>query len=585
VRCDEQKPACNRCISTGRKCEGYKKPPSTSKAPLVPLTTRKSSPTSSSVSSASTSQHSFATPAHPHPGLKLALPRSNVDEVRSFRYFLEVTAPLLAGVFEVDFWLHNVPQACHADSAIWHAAVALGAVHEMYLWPRSPLDHIASGGKPDKTAFALQQFNQSIRTLTLESSRSRDRYRAVTASVIFTWICGIQNLHKEARMHIDAGSNLITELDSEGYHSKIGPQPAASSNIKSSRDSQATISTTIPVSMPALKQAMTGLNFLAAAMESGELTSELTNIFAMSDRFNVWRYYKVPGGSASPEDMPSVSMPSTGHYATRANLVYANRAAESLMNSASIFRRNYVMCIISNSDAVNINSLLTHERAYNKCLGDLLMAMQLFMLDLVAIERKTGKKNTLQGEWRAVLTLKLFISGMWLLKTYEPGFGGCDVPGNTLASTYEELVGLAEEILQLEDRQGSAYVPVPPPSSMLYLAAGAGYSEWVRKRAIELLREYPRQEGLWDTIFAARLLEMIWDREKECEAEAALKNPTSELARRFPGGPKKQWPVRNKHSAQYLKTLFTGPRQAKVTVRSWNEWLEGLPGVTREFSW
>ncbi|KAH7183917.1 hypothetical protein BKA60DRAFT_602921 [Fusarium oxysporum] len=48
----------------------------------------------------------------------------------SYRFFLEVTAPSLAGAFYADFWLAEVPRVCMSDAAIWHAVVSLGSAHE-----------------------------------------------------------------------------------------------------------------------------------------------------------------------------------------------------------------------------------------------------------------------------------------------------------------------------------------------------------------------------------------------------------------------------------------------------------------------
>jgi hypothetical protein len=36
--------------------------------------------------------------------LRVALPRKNDQELRSYRYFLDVTAPAIAGVFEIGLY-------------------------------------------------------------------------------------------------------------------------------------------------------------------------------------------------------------------------------------------------------------------------------------------------------------------------------------------------------------------------------------------------------------------------------------------------------------------------------------------------
>ncbi|KLP21621.1 uncharacterized protein LW94_12557 [Fusarium fujikuroi] len=85
------------------------------------------------------------------------------QEVRSYRFFLEVTAPSLAGAFYADFWLTEVPRVCMSDAAIWHAVVSLGSAHEDFT------EH----GQGSRSMFALEQFNAAIRSLT-DSRSPRD---------------------------------------------------------------------------------------------------------------------------------------------------------------------------------------------------------------------------------------------------------------------------------------------------------------------------------------------------------------------------------------------------------------------------
>ncbi|EMT72401.1 Transcriptional regulatory protein moc3 [Fusarium odoratissimum] len=132
VKCDEGKPVCLRCTSTGRTCDGYTLPPSSSY----------SSSTSTSPSPQSSDSYSATA------DLKLILPRQSPEEVRSYRFFLEITAPSLAGAFYADFWLAEVPRVCMSDAAIWHAVVSLEA-----------LDH---GGITESPTLLLQ--NKTLNT-------------------------------------------------------------------------------------------------------------------------------------------------------------------------------------------------------------------------------------------------------------------------------------------------------------------------------------------------------------------------------------------------------------------------------------
>lgn len=109
VRCDEVRPACKQCVSTGRKCDSYAttpvlEPPKPQKAAIW----------------------AFPVVANHIP----SLPDKNSKELRSFHFFVDVTAPSLGAAFNSTFWKTEIPRACHLDDAIWHAIISLASAHE-----------------------------------------------------------------------------------------------------------------------------------------------------------------------------------------------------------------------------------------------------------------------------------------------------------------------------------------------------------------------------------------------------------------------------------------------------------------------
>ncbi|SCV33277.1 uncharacterized protein FFFS_03705 [Fusarium fujikuroi] len=88
VKCDEARPACTRCTSTGRKCDGYQ-----TDTPSPPAA---SSPTS------------------------VVSTYSTQPEARSFQFFIEKTLVNFQTFFEDDLWNRRVLQLLHGktDSAI-----------------------------------------------------------------------------------------------------------------------------------------------------------------------------------------------------------------------------------------------------------------------------------------------------------------------------------------------------------------------------------------------------------------------------------------------------------------------------------
>ncbi|KAI2466315.1 hypothetical protein F4781DRAFT_406330 [Annulohypoxylon bovei var. microspora] len=107
VKCDETKPHCRRCVSTGRKCDGYAPPPSTS-------------------------------------GLSWHRPRQlfpNVDDAgerRALQFFCQAAGPSLSGPMDPYFWTHLVMQFCTFEPAVRHSVVAISSLYEqMHSKPNS----------------------------------------------------------------------------------------------------------------------------------------------------------------------------------------------------------------------------------------------------------------------------------------------------------------------------------------------------------------------------------------------------------------------------------------------------------------
>lgn len=132
VKCDEKRPACERCTKTGRKCDGYQKSPwevndVSSMASLVSLS------------------NDPRTASDPHAG-------------RGFAVFEKLTTGTLAGLFETSLWQEVLRASQHNDT-IWHAATALGSAHESYLHRKFDMQTL----EEDR---AMKHYNKAIRLLT-----------------------------------------------------------------------------------------------------------------------------------------------------------------------------------------------------------------------------------------------------------------------------------------------------------------------------------------------------------------------------------------------------------------------------------
>jgi hypothetical protein len=145
VKCDEAKPNCQKCTSTGRKCDGYLSP--------RPLSNNSPSPI-----------------IKPHsPEYQLT---ESDQERRSFQFFCTETVRILSGVFNPIFWTRLVLQATHHEPAIRHGAIALGALHR----------NLEISSRDELNTFAMQQYGKAIRCL-VKPIQERHRQAADVALI------------------------------------------------------------------------------------------------------------------------------------------------------------------------------------------------------------------------------------------------------------------------------------------------------------------------------------------------------------------------------------------------------------------
>lgn len=109
------------------------------------------------------------------------------QETRSFAFFREHTSHQISNTFDADFWRYLVLQASHHESAIRHAACALGAMHEWFE-RSSPRDGrlVTEEGTGD---FALHQYSKAINCLLEPVKNNRRQAADVALMTCIMFIC------------------------------------------------------------------------------------------------------------------------------------------------------------------------------------------------------------------------------------------------------------------------------------------------------------------------------------------------------------------------------------------------------------
>ncbi|KAL6918991.1 hypothetical protein FSST1_003017 [Fusarium sambucinum] len=521
VRCDEQKPACDRCTSTGRVCDGYASPSPPSASP------------SSISQSPSPQRHNSPNPTV---DLKLVLPRQSPDEVRSYTYFLEVTAPSLAGSFYADFWLSEVPRVCLSDPAIWHAVVSLGSAHEDF----------AEYGQGSRSLFALKQFNSSIRCLTeSRSPRHADRWRALIVSTIFTYICTIKGLHHQTRIHLQAGCNLLRELqDHDAKPSKLGQL-------------QETTVASVPISIAPIQSILMNLEMQSNSLDHGGVV-ESPLLLSQNKVLNAWRSYTAPRPSRpGPEHVEQ-----------------ANGAAQSLLAGLVLFSQQHAKQLgdlqTGKSGLEVLSMLAARQEVHTRCFNEITKAIHMFQQEIDQHPRCSS-----QLEAHSILPLHLFHNTNRLLLIQDPDEPDLEKRQHGLPLLFTSIVDLAEQIMNL-DPQKTRRVSY---THQLFLVAHSGIGQSTRKRAVTLLRR-PRLEGGWDSLISASLADAIMDREREAAWEYHVQQGLT--AESFGQGEEEIDPMFRIFNFTFA---FTGKRAARVVMRTWHEKLNDVAGQERVVRW
>ncbi|KAK0611229.1 hypothetical protein B0T14DRAFT_439375 [Immersiella caudata] len=227
VKCDERKPACQRCISTGRVCDGYgiwggggNAYGSAERAvnTLMSQMDRKV-PSGSKALNAKT-------PA--------ALPGLNQQEYLAFDFFRTRTATKIPGVFGSDFWDTLVLQLSIGEPAVLHAVVALAATHRRAIAlghaRRPSLSSNANIAHMDSDEIlALQQFNKAVAHLRFKKKDKQSLRVTLVVCIVFTCIELTKGEIGPSQAHFQSGLKLLQEIQPEGFNAAPTIQPQSES--------------------------------------------------------------------------------------------------------------------------------------------------------------------------------------------------------------------------------------------------------------------------------------------------------------------------------------------------------------------
>lgn len=184
MKCDEQRPKCHRCVSTGRSCPGYPQA------------------------------------AHSQPEIKMynipfKVPGSRTDR-ELLHYYCCEAADSISRFSENTLWKHLILQRSQDQPVIRNSLVALSCLYRDYSFSESP--------RLGVSVKHIQLITRSHSQLRAHLARDASAEVALICSLIFyTFECLIGNV-QQALWHLDQGLNMLRRIQPDYPHLTNGQE-------------------------------------------------------------------------------------------------------------------------------------------------------------------------------------------------------------------------------------------------------------------------------------------------------------------------------------------------------------------------
>ncbi|KAH8650056.1 hypothetical protein BX600DRAFT_474016 [Xylariales sp. PMI_506] len=203
-KCDESRPSCLQCSSTGRRCEFSLEIVESAAAVLRPT---------------SKQYHTLVYLDLPPSSLADHMARFTKFEADHINYFRVNCTESWAKYFEDPIWENLVLQFAHIEPSIYHAALAISALTRKYL-SGSPFQCDDEHTSASVVEYSMTQYNQAIQCLNSRLNGSIESMELATlGSILFIHIEWLQSTNvtltkSSMRLHLCGGLALVEGLRS-----------------------------------------------------------------------------------------------------------------------------------------------------------------------------------------------------------------------------------------------------------------------------------------------------------------------------------------------------------------------------------
>ncbi|KAI9678742.1 MAG: hypothetical protein M1817_005799 [Caeruleum heppii] len=474
IKCDEGKPACLRCSSTGRKCDGYE----TGLSRLTEAPSNKDRLPSCSDDIAR--------------GLSLQIPGNDLER-RTFRFFRDRTAVQLSTNFsQPDFWHRLVPQATHHEPSIRYAVLAIASIHEELVMGHGL--NVPADTDQAIAGFGTRQYTKAIRGLN--SCMIKDGQLAadvvLTCCALFACFENLRGHYGPAIAHVDGGLKILASL--QNTH---GPASTAGGPLKR---------------LPTPYICFDDLDIIFT-----QLDNRATEVAGS-------RLVHTNRAATNPGQASRAKIPNTFYsiQECRDSLEYHKQAFVQSMPMCSDDLSGATIADIKQTQAAYLETLRKWSNALNSFLErsesslstqDLLASLMLKVQERVAnitCSKHFDSTNLNETKW----------------DHHIEAFADLVMLGTTVVDALHK-----EEITMPRDG------PIPSMhegiSGPMFLVASRCRDPVVRRQAISVIKRSPRQEGMWDQTLMVRIAERIMAMEEEGLAQPTCAGDIPHSARIF----------------------------------------------------
>ena len=219
IKCDEAKPVCAKCSSTGRVCDGYElekrfrnyKPNQSAEPAVTSQAVRTEREKRAEPMLSDRARLDFSVAAiSPHNPL-LDFP-GTAREQRSLNFFMFQVAPALGGFFDTNFWSVLLPRVAASEISIYHALVAIAALHEGQ-------SAEASQKSIDYRTISLLHYNKAIDALKRRlCSETPGNHVVLLTCILFICLEFMRGMPEMALDHIESGLNILVSTTSHSRY-------------------------------------------------------------------------------------------------------------------------------------------------------------------------------------------------------------------------------------------------------------------------------------------------------------------------------------------------------------------------------